>query len=132
MTNELPWQAWLLGAAVAVWIAGFDVLYALFDLDVDRAAGAAVASRRASASARRSPPPACCTLRPWRSSSGPGSACRSGRCTGSVSRSSAVLLAYEHALVSPRDWRRLDTAFFAMNGVISIGFFAFVLADVLM
>ncbi len=41
------------------------------------------------------------------------------------------LLAYEHALVSPRDWRRLDTAFFAMNGVISIAFFAFVLADVL-
>ena len=41
------------------------------------------------------------------------------------------LLAYEHALVSPRDWRRLDTAFFTMNGVISLTFFAFVLADVL-
>jgi 4-hydroxybenzoate polyprenyltransferase len=43
----------------------------------------------------------------------------------------AALLAYEHALVSPSDWRRLDTAFFTMNGVISISLFAFVLADVL-
>lgn len=43
----------------------------------------------------------------------------------------AGLLAYEHTLVSPRDWRRLDTAFFTMNGVTSVGFFAFVLADVL-
>jgi 4-hydroxybenzoate polyprenyltransferase len=43
----------------------------------------------------------------------------------------ALLLAYEHSLVSPKDWRRLDTAFFAMNGVISIGFFVFVVADVL-
>jgi 4-hydroxybenzoate polyprenyltransferase len=41
------------------------------------------------------------------------------------------LLAYEHALVSPRDWRRLDTAFFTMNGVISIAFLGFVLAEVL-
>ena len=39
ITNELPWQAWLLGAAVAFWIAGFDILYALFDLEVDRAEG---------------------------------------------------------------------------------------------
>ena len=43
----------------------------------------------------------------------------------------AAVLAYEHSLVSPRDWKRLDTAFFAANGVISIAFFAFVLAEVL-
>ena len=43
----------------------------------------------------------------------------------------AGLLAYEHTLVSPGDMRRLDTAFFTMNGVISVTFFAFVLADVL-
>ena len=39
ITNELPWEAWVLGAAVAFWVAGFDLLYALFDLDVDRAQG---------------------------------------------------------------------------------------------
>ena len=43
----------------------------------------------------------------------------------------AGLLAYEHSLVRPGDLRRLDTAFFTMNGVISVAFFAFVLADAL-
>src|SRR4051794_20464678 len=37
--GELPWQAWALGAAVAVWVAGFDLFYALFDVDVDRQQG---------------------------------------------------------------------------------------------
>ena len=43
----------------------------------------------------------------------------------------AVLLAYEHPLSSsgPADLRRLDAAFFIINGVISIVFFAFVLLD---
>ena len=101
VTNELPWQAWLLGAAVAVWIAGFDVLYALFDLDVDRAQGLQSFPARFGVprDVHRLPPAARCDRGfPRRR---PGSACRSGRCTGSVSRSSACLLAYEHALVSP-------------------------------
>ena len=41
----------------------------------------------------------------------------------------AALLAYEHALVKPDDLRRLDAAFFTMNGVISVAFAAFVIAD---
>jgi 4-hydroxybenzoate polyprenyltransferase len=41
------------------------------------------------------------------------------------------LLLYEHSLVRPGDLRRLDAAFFTMNGVISVAFFVFVLADVL-
>jgi 4-hydroxybenzoate polyprenyltransferase len=40
------------------------------------------------------------------------------------------LLTYEHSLVRPGDLSRLDAAFFTMNGVISVAFFAFVLADV--
>jgi 4-hydroxybenzoate polyprenyltransferase len=40
-----------------------------------------------------------------------------------------LLLAYEHSLVSPRDLRRLNAAFFTMNGVIAIVFFVFVAAD---
>jgi 4-hydroxybenzoate polyprenyltransferase len=43
----------------------------------------------------------------------------------------AALLSYEHSLVRPGDLRRLDAAFFTMNGVISVAFFAFVLVDVL-
>jgi 4-hydroxybenzoate polyprenyltransferase len=41
----------------------------------------------------------------------------------------AALLLYEHALVRPHDLRRLDAAFFTVNGVISVVFCAFVVAD---
>ena len=41
----------------------------------------------------------------------------------------ALLLAYEHSLVRPGDLRRLDAAFFTMNGVISVVFAAFVILD---
>ena len=41
-----------------------------------------------------------------------------------------ALLAYEHALVSPSDLRRLNAAFFTMNGVIAMVFLLFVAADV--
>jgi 4-hydroxybenzoate polyprenyltransferase len=41
----------------------------------------------------------------------------------------AALLLYEHLLVSPRDLRRLNAAFFTMNGVIAVVFFVFVAAD---
>jgi 4-hydroxybenzoate polyprenyltransferase len=40
-----------------------------------------------------------------------------------------LLLAYEHSLVSPSDLRRLNAAFFTMNGVIAMVFFGFVAAD---
>ena len=41
----------------------------------------------------------------------------------------AALLAYEHSLVRPGDLRRLNAAFFTVNGLISVVFFAFVLAE---
>lgn len=41
----------------------------------------------------------------------------------------ASLLAYEHSIVSPRDLRRLNAAFFTMNGVIAMVFLVFVAAD---
>ena len=43
----------------------------------------------------------------------------------------AVLLVYEHSLVSHRDLSRLNAAFFTMNGVISVVFFLFVATDLL-
>jgi len=42
----------------------------------------------------------------------------------------ALLLAYEHSLVSPHDLRRLNAAFFTMNGVIATVFLIFVAADI--
>ncbi len=43
----------------------------------------------------------------------------------------ALLLAYEHSLVSANDLSKLNAAFFTMNGVIALVFFAFVAADLL-
>jgi 4-hydroxybenzoate polyprenyltransferase len=40
------------------------------------------------------------------------------------------LLFYEHSIVSPRDMRRLNAAFFTLNGIISVLFFCFVAAAV--
>jgi 4-hydroxybenzoate polyprenyltransferase len=39
------------------------------------------------------------------------------------------LLAYEHSLIRPDDLRRLNAAFFTVNGIVSLTFFAFVLVD---
>lgn len=44
----------------------------------------------------------------------------------------AALLVYEHAIISPGDLKRMNAAFFTLNGVISVIFFAFVAADVLL
>jgi len=41
----------------------------------------------------------------------------------------AVLLAYEHSIISPRDLRRMNAAFFTLNGVISVVFFLAVAVD---
>jgi 4-hydroxybenzoate polyprenyltransferase len=128
--GELPWQAWALGAAVAAWVAGFDLFYALFDVDVDREQG----------------------LHSWATRFGERGAFIGARVlhlltivllaavgfgldVGALYWLGVVMVAallfYEHTLVRPGDLRRLDAAFFTMNGVISVAFFAFVLADVL-
>jgi 4-hydroxybenzoate polyprenyltransferase len=130
ITNELPWEAWLLGAAVAVWVAGFDVLYALFDLDFDRAHGlhslpARFGPRAAFAAARA------CHVATVGFLVLAGLGLDVGVLYWLGVAAVGALLAYEHSLVSPADTRRLDTAFFTLNGVISVAFFAFVLADVL-
>jgi 4-hydroxybenzoate polyprenyltransferase len=130
VTNELPWEAWALGAAVAVWVAGFDLLYAVFDVDIDRAQGlhsvpARFGLRAAFLGARA------CHLLTVAFLVVAGLGLPVGALYWLGAAAVAALLAYEHALVSPRDTRRLDTAFFTMNGVISLTFFAFVFTDVL-
>jgi 4-hydroxybenzoate polyprenyltransferase len=130
ITDDMPLEAWLLGAAVAVWVAGFDVLYGLFDLDHDREHGlhsipARFGVRAAFAVARA------CHIATVAFLAAAGLALEVGALYWCGVAVVAGLLVYEHSLVSPRDTRRLDAAFFTMNGVISVSFFAFVLADVL-
>jgi 4-hydroxybenzoate polyprenyltransferase len=129
VTNELPLEAWLLGAAVAVWVAGFDVLYALFDLDHDRAHGLHSLPERFGVPAAFAVARACHVLTVVFLALA-GLALSAGALYWLGAAAVALLLLYEHSLVSPRDRRRLDMAFFTMNGVLSVTFFLFVLADV--
>ena len=46
ITGKLPWQSWILGLAVATWVAGFDFFYSLFDEQIDRAQGLHSAATR--------------------------------------------------------------------------------------
>jgi 4-hydroxybenzoate polyprenyltransferase len=128
VTNSLPWQAWALGGAVALWVAGFDMLYALFDLDVDRRQGLHSLPARFGAPAAFAGARVCHVL-----TVGLLALAGVGLSVGLLYwlgvGAVALLLLYEHSLVSPRDWSRLDMAFFTMNGVISLVLFAFVLAD---
>jgi 4-hydroxybenzoate polyprenyltransferase len=130
VTNELPWEAWALGGAVALWIAGFDILYSLFDLEIDREQGlhslpARFGVRAAFAATRL------CHVATVALLVIAGLGLPVGALYWLGVTAVAVLLAYEHSLVSPNDLRRLDLAFFTMNGVISLAFLAFVLLDVL-
>jgi 4-hydroxybenzoate polyprenyltransferase len=131
IANELPWEAWALGGAVAAWVAGFDLLYALFDVDVDRAQGLhSVPARFGEAAAFRGARLLHVLTVALLVVAGLGLPVGALYWLGTAAV--ALLLAYEHSLVSPNDRRRLDTAFFTMNGVISVTFFAFVLGDVLL
>jgi 4-hydroxybenzoate polyprenyltransferase len=130
ITNHLPWEAWLLGAAVALWVAGFDLFYALFDADVDRVQGlhsivTRFGVRGAFVGARLSHAATVACL----------VAAGLGLSVGALYWIGvavvAALLVYEHSLVRPDDLRRLDAAFFTANGVISVAFAAFVIADAL-
>ncbi len=130
ITNDMPLEAWLLGAAVAVWVAGFDVLYALFDLEHDRAYGLHSLPARFGVPATFVVARVChIATVAFLAAAGLGLDAGVFYWLGVIAV--AGLLVYEHSLISPSDTRRLDAAFFTMNGVISVTFFAFVLADVL-
>jgi 4-hydroxybenzoate polyprenyltransferase len=130
ITGTLPWQAWALGGAVATWVTGFDIFYSLFDLEIDRAQGLhswAVrwGERGAFLGARLMHVATVALL----VAVGLGLPVDAWYWAGVMAV--AGLLAWEHSLVRPGDLRRLDAAFFTMNGVISVAFFAGVLFDVL-
>jgi len=128
ITNHLPWQAWLLGAAVALWVAGFDCFYALFDIDVDRAQGLhSIATRFGVRGAFAGSRIAHAATIGCLVAAGLGLPVGALYWIGVAFV--AALLLYEHALVRPDDLRRLDAAFFTMNGVFSVAFAVFVIAD---
>jgi 4-hydroxybenzoate polyprenyltransferase len=128
ITGRLPWQAWLLGAAVALWIAGFDFFYALFDEEVDQREGLhSVVTRFGVKGAFLGARLAHLATVACLIAAGLGLSVGAFYWLGAGAV--ALLLGYEHSLVRPGDLRRLDTAFFTLNGVISVAFAAFVILD---
>jgi 4-hydroxybenzoate polyprenyltransferase len=131
VVGSAPWEAWAIGGAVLAWVAGFDLFYSLFDLEHDRAEGlhswaTRFGERGVFAGARGLHTITVLLL----AAAGLGLDVSFLYWLGVVA--TAGLLVYEHSLVRPGDLRRLDAAFFTMNGVISVLFFALVAADVLL
>ena len=128
--GDLPWQAWALGGAVACWVAGFDLFYSLFDVEIDRAQGLHSWATRWGERGVFRGARVLHLLTVWLLAAA-GAGLDVGLLYWVGIAVVAGLLSYEHSLVRPGDTRRLDAAFFTMNGVISVTFFGFVLADVL-
>jgi 4-hydroxybenzoate polyprenyltransferase len=121
----------VLSAAVLLWVGGFDVLYACQDFEHDRQAGLnsvpqAFGLAAAFWIARAMHLGMLCLLLWLVRLFHLGPLALVGVATV------AALLLYEHSIVSPRDMRRMNAAFFTLNGIISVAFFCFFAADVLL
>ncbi|MGB7212538.1 MAG: UbiA-like polyprenyltransferase [Gemmatimonadales bacterium] len=126
---SVPWWT-LVAAVIAVmtWGAGFDIFYALPDEGFDRDEGlrslvVRLGQRRAILAAKvlhGLTIPALVLF---------GYAASFGLWYYSGLVVAALILTYEHKLVRAGDLSRLDTAFFTMNGVMSVTVFVFALID---
>ena len=124
ITGSLDLRMLILCAAVTFWVGGFDVLYACQDVDYDKRAGLYSVPKRFGVAnalliARVMHIGVVALLSwlaysfalPWPAWAGIAVV--------------AALLAYEHSLVKPGDLSKLDAAFFAVNGYISLLFLLF-------
>ncbi len=131
LRGDLSAGVLVLGAAVSLWVAGFDIIYACQDVEFDRAHGlhslperwGIAASLRASAALHA----VMLVMLVF--------AARMER-LGWIALVGLVLvgllLAYEHSLVKPHDLSRVNAAFFTVNGYISLLFFFTWAADILL
>jgi 4-hydroxybenzoate polyprenyltransferase len=120
---------WLM-LAVATWIGGFDILYALADRDFDRSAGlhsipARFGVRGALLASGALHVVTVVAMVLLARAGGLGFIYLAG-----VALIAGILI-WEHAIVRPNDLSRLDMAFFNLNGYVSVAFFVATLADVL-
>lgn len=118
----------VLTAAVTLWVGGFDVLYACQDYEHDRAVGLRSLPQTIGIPAAfwgaRTMHLVMLGLLIWF-----GALFHFAAAGWLGIAVVAGLLAYEHSIVSPRDLRRMNAAFFTMNGVIAMVFLCFVAAD---
>ncbi len=120
----------VLGVAVLLWVAGFDILYACQDADFDRNANLHSLPSRIGVPAALRVAAVChaamvVALLGLPMVVGPALGTIYYGAVGAV----AVLLVYEHWLVSPDDLARVNVAFFNVNAVVSIGLFLVVSLD---
>jgi len=128
VSGEIELPAVLLGATVGLWVAGFDIIYATLDLDFDRQHGlyslpAAFGLEKALLISR------CVHLLVVGLLLGVYLTADLGLIFLFGVVLAAILLFYEHSLVSPQDLSKVDAAFFNVNGYISVILFAAVLLD---
>ena len=119
VTGSIAWIPILLGLAVLLWTAGFDILYSLQDEEHDRKTGlkslpARWGARTALAvSALLHAAMIPLLLAVWRLSGG------GGLFAAGILATAAALL-YQHAIVKPGDLSRINAAFFTANGFVSV------------
>jgi 4-hydroxybenzoate polyprenyltransferase len=126
--SQPGWTLVAITVAVATWVAGFDIFYALPDAGFDRSEGLR------SAVVRLGDSRAILLAKVLHGITIPalalfGWGAGFGRWYYAGVAVAAAILAYEHRLVRPGDLSRLDAAFFTMNGVMSLTVFAFALVD---
>ena len=120
----------VLTVIVMLWVGGFDVLYACQDFEHDRRVGLNSIPQafglEAAFAIARGMHMVMLALAFWMDRLfGLGPVGYAGTVVV------GLLLLYEHSIVSPRDLRRMNAAFFLLNGIISVVFFAFVLVAIL-
>lgn len=129
--GSLDWRIVVLTGAVLLWVGGFDVLYACQDFEHDRRVGLNSVPQafgvQASFWIARVMHVGMLLMLCWLVALfGLGKLAILGVVVV------AMLLLYEHSIISPKDMRRMNAAFFTLNGIISVLFFGFVAADVLL
>jgi len=130
LRGDLSVRMLLLGAAVMLWVAGFDTIYACQDVEFDHSLGLHSIPRRYGVRAAL-----------WVSALlhvatlallvAVARMENLGWVAAAGLAAVALLLAYEHSLVKPSDLSRVNAAFFTVNGFISILFFLTWAADIL-
>jgi 4-hydroxybenzoate polyprenyltransferase len=122
--------ALILGGIVLFWVAGFDILYALQDLEFDRTAGLhsipVALGVNGSLWAARMFHLTMLLLLVWLFTS-----MQLGSFFGAGIVVVTAMLLYEHWLLRSGDLTKLDAAFFNMNGYISVAIMVFTAAEVL-
>lgn len=130
ITGFFSWEIVPLCIAVVFWLAGFDVLYALQDIDFDRSAGLHSVPQRFGVANSIYLSRLCHGMTfMLLVYSGMHFELNDAYWVGMLI--TAVLLMYEHSLVKAHDLSKLNFAFFNMNGYISVTVFFFTLLDLL-